>query len=406
LLDQQSLRSGVTFESTSLDVEAEAENVELKFLYKIRGFGDATTGLKPLSTVKIEALDGALRRGEQPVNGPTAVNQMHTVPAPEVESEEAGEGRVIATGVDDLGHLYRDNKGKRLWPKNAIDLHYKVLLLNGPNVPALDAHGGVVESNWKSAPRKVLVRKLPSTGLIALISFATSDTSVSAREIWRGVRVGAARAQARQAKSNWHPTIVHTMSHGSAEHLTISSAKPGLSDHGSAWVVPSLAYPEPGNSSELNDLWLKNARRLQGVGFFTAQGCSSSGSAKGSGERRDKSTSDSSPVPYYTPNMTNPAQYVATPAGVTNDGAENSVGWKFGIITNGNAGRNPAQAWYNAFYKHATASHNSGKAFDGFVAAETAYDSIIRKWDRENGKNHFLEDNFDSLHHWVFDVQE
>jgi len=81
-LDVQSLRSGATISATSLQLEDGEDSSKLKFHYRIYS-GE----YKPLSQVKIEALDGALTRGENSVDGPKTVQKLvsdpdHVVDAP------------------------------------------------------------------------------------------------------------------------------------------------------------------------------------------------------------------------------------------------------------------------------------------------------------------------------------
>ena len=131
LSDRQDWRSPASFSATSLAIEGETEeDAALKFHYRIppfyfgswfglNGYPRAET----LSAVKIEALDGALNRGTQTVDGPREFSVSgapdHIVDAPQTDSEEAGEGRVIVTGADDYADIYRDHKPKRLWPVSA-----------------------------------------------------------------------------------------------------------------------------------------------------------------------------------------------------------------------------------------------------------------------------------------------
>lgn len=314
LVDSATLRSGLLhFSGTHIDVD-ENENLFL-FRYRIEA-GDQ--GIKPLSSVRIDALDGELKHGDS-TNGPKVLSQEHTVIAPE-SSDALGEGRIVVTGVDDEAPHYRDHQNRRLLPQNDAQLHYRLYYLQGPKLAGSVDAGGDVLAKWKKLVRRTVTGK-PAT--IVFIPISTNDTP---KHLWEFL---AQQTRRRFGAMQYRPVLVNTYAHSNVSLHTISQLKSTSTESGHA------PWHNDAGLSGPNDYNLATAPNLQGVSCFNMMGCNTAFNAAGA----------------HGNHVANPNDIASMVA--TQRGAANSIGYlKLSYsVTRVFLGKNTAQAWYDCLYR-------------------------------------------------------
>jgi hypothetical protein len=388
-IDLQSLRSTSYNFETALEVVDEEDKAPLlKFAYHIdQSLDYANWGLTfsggniqhtpfdsteeqktALSQTSILALDSTYHQGTS-LQGPLEITRddeisllrpRHMVDAPETETEEAGEDRVIVMGKDDQARLYRDNKPKRLWPKNASQLHYQVYLVNGPFVPALHPHGGSLLGNWNYInPRtRYISTTLPFSTEKVNFWFKIADSTGSPQQIWDNLR-GTASLYSRRDR---HRAVAfQSMSHGvgGTRFRVSNEIPPDTQEHDNSpgWVVKSpIKYP-----GELEDYDLRGAapfRNSKGEGtlsFYHALACD--GMAH---------TNTDENIPDYV---------------VRHHGALNAVGYAGTIGFVHDPSLNWVQLWTNCFYRRALAPGFNARASAGLTEAFRVFKmNLLRQW--------------------------
>ncbi|MDQ3815036.1 MAG: hypothetical protein M3347_13945, partial [Armatimonadota bacterium] len=310
--------------------------------------------------------------------GPKTLNPYpapdHVVNAPTTTNDEPGEGRVIATGVDDEAKRYRDHQQKRLWPLNQVGpLRYRMYVGDGPELAGeVDATGTLSMTN----PLTVTTPKHKT----ATINSLPLDTNRTPDKIWE--ELASYKAAKGAGNIKWHPVLVTTHGHSNAPVHMISHITGGghFDEHSlqndpnptgyPAWVTNtpktvgntlSVGNPQKTYTVTVPDYKLNTATTpdLQAVTFFNMMGCKNSVTSAGSHSATAAGMSDI-------------AQVVSS-----QKKAGNSMGYSTLTVFKSGIGRWPGQMWFDALYDKSNFS--VGTAYGSASQAEDIYVKALEK---------------------------
>ncbi len=376
IIDSQIWRSNaVHFDRTDLV----NSNGQLKFHYGITPWG--LTEAHTLSDLQIYALNGDWTEGLH-TSGTMTLNPApvpdHVVNAPATTNDEPGEGRVIATGIDDEATRYRDHKKKRLWPLNHPGpLNYRMYVANGPEI------GGEIDASGTLSMSDPLIITTPK-GEAATIYSLPLDTNRTPDKIWQEL----ANFKPRRGVGNtkYHSVIVNTHGHSNLSIHMISQVSGGghFSEYsfqndtapighpawtigrgiivGTQFLVGKPQHPYTVTHADYN-LKANTSPNLTGVTFFNMMGCRTSGTSIGS---------------HVATTTSDIAQVVSA-----QKKADNSMGYSALVIFTNTPSRVPGQIWFDALYDKGNfaISSTQGSAYQ----AEDIYIGELSKLGIKNG---------------------